>query len=235
MCRGDVTGPLLALGFDGESRKYVGKAIRCDILYCWLATGNKGNLMDYMLFFPEQILELEQENKWWQAAQLVYGEWEKNPSNLSALLCAATQLWYTCLVMEYNDHSPIQLQNIEAVPREWLYSKYLSVMEYGFKNFKDDANFNAYAGYMIKIRPERLPGPQDYLAWEEKGNAMIRYAHAIDPGNLFAEAMYLNVEHTAPITKYQESCKKIWKENSPEKWGNSAVQRYFSRILNGKT
>ena len=34
-------------------------------------------------------------------------------------------------------------------------------------------------------------------------------------------------------TEYQNVCGQIWRALTPEEWGNSLVQQYFFRILNG--
>lgn len=184
---------------------------------------------DIILCFDSYILELEESNKWQTVSNTVYQNWKRNPWDLNLLLCAGTQLWYTRYMMDYLKDLPSAANSIEYADNKMVESMLLTVSTWGLEHFRDNATFNAYFGYMFKVMPHFFG---DYLAWHKEGILMMRKSVEIDPKNLFANAMALEMDD---YDKYYVECKKLWERYSPSQWGRSGVQQYFFRILCGES
>ena len=108
----------------------------------------------------------------------------------------------------------------------------MEVTQYGLDHFSACACFNAFFGYMIKVMPYFFINYHgDYNGWYDKGIEMMKSAYQLAPQDLLAKAMYY--EAMEDDTEYQNVCGQIWRALTPEDWGNSLVQQYFFRILNG--
>jgi len=165
---------------------------------------------------------------------LAFRFWLANPDSLNCLLCAGTQIWYTLLVLDDIKDESLALGKIDLISDEQLKNNLMRVTRYGFEHFSNDSAFNAYFGYMISVMPYLfLDYNGDYLGWQERGNEMIRFSFHLNPNNLFAEALYLELDGCGRGTPFYNACQKIWSRITPEQWGYSGVQRYFFRILHG--
>ena len=189
---------------------------------------------EFRLLFDKRIADLEKNNRWKTAADIVLEQWETNPNDLNCVLCAGTQLWYTILVMDYIRDDPSPPTAIEFIPDIQLKKHLMNVTRYGFKHFANNPIFNAYYGYMICLMPYFfLDYNGDYLGWQEKGHKMMRRSYNLDPNSPFTKAMYYELEGYGKGTLFYDACKEIWSITTPEQWGNSEVQQYFFRILHG--
>lgn len=189
---------------------------------------------EFRLKFDERIATLEKDNRWKTAADIVLEQWESTPSDLNYLLCVGTQMWYTILVMDYIRNDPSPPTAVEFVPEMYLQEKLMNATRYGFEHFANNPIFNAYYGYMIYLMPYFfLDYNGDYLGWQAKGYEMMRRSYNLDINNPFTKAMYYGSEGCGKDTPFYDACKEIWSLITPEQWGDSEVQQYFFRILNG--
>lgn len=185
-----------------------------------------------VLVFDNSILCLEQKDMWKGAADLAYVRWEQRPDNLNDLLCAGTEIWYALLINDYYHFAPYQTIVIDPVDVEEMEEKLWRIAQFGEQFFSENANFNAYFGYMYKVKPHYFLGyGGDFDGWQNRGCAMLQKSALLDQDNLFAVAMSHEIEDESCI--YLDACKTLWKQITPEQWGFSEVQLYFFRILNG--
>ena len=183
----------------------------------------------YNLIFDANILALEQEDCWSEAATLAYRQWKLSPNLLNSLLCAGTELWYALLLATRNKENPH-----EFTQEKGLQDNLMEVTRWGLNYFADSVAFNGYFGYMIKVMPYFFPDYNgDYIGWETKGITMMRHSHEIDPTNPFAKAMLYEPDYYGKGTPFFEACSEIWANITPVQWGASAVQQYFFYILFG--
>lgn len=190
----------------------------------------------FILRFDNVVLELERSNSWKSAAEQVYGQWKNDPHNISRLICAGTEIWYARLVVDYYKQAPEDAFDFTSMAEtcrlDQLEIMLWDVVSYGEEHFSEDANFNAYFGYMYQVMPYFFIGYQgDYDGWQQRGRYMMRKAAALDPKNLFAIAMLHEIDSGS--SQYRQACKELWAQITPEQWGSSRVQQYFFRILNG--
>lgn len=189
---------------------------------------------EFQLKFDRSISQLEKNNRWKTVVDIVFEQWSANQSDLNALLCAGTQLWYTLLIMDYIQNNPVPPENVEIASCVQLQNNLTKVTRYGFQHFTENSAFNAYFGYMISVMPYLfLDYNGDYLGWQEKGKEMMRHSYELNPNSPFTKAMYYEKTAYEKGTRFFEACKEIWEKITPEQWGDSAVQQYFFRILNG--
>lgn len=62
---------------------------------------------------------------------------------------------------------------------------------------------------------------------------MMHYSYKLAPHSPFTKAMQYESEYYGKDTPYYDACKEIWSQVTPTQWGDSEVQQYFFRILNG--
>ena len=188
----------------------------------------------FRIEFDRTLLKLEKEKCWKTASDIVFQQWKDDPADLNCLLRAGTQLWYTLLEMDYIRNSPMLVEDIELASDQQLQNNLMDVTRYGFKYFADNAIFNAYFGYMISVMPYYFIDYEgDYDGWKAKGIEMMRRSHRLSPNNPFTRAMFYEPDGYGKDTPFYNACKEIWSEMTPAQWGNSAVQQYFFRILQG--
>ncbi len=188
-------------------------------------------MKDYILNVDLEVIALENENRWYDAALYAYRAWKNQPS-VNRSLSAGTQIWYTLLLIEYDQDSPCSQYN-RTQEITYLQKLLMEITNYGFLHFGDNASFHAYFGYMIKVKPlffEDCGG--DYIGWWNKGVAMMKRAHTLDPYNPVATAMYYEADDDS-ASEYQNACRDLWMKISPCEWGKSGVQVYFNSILYG--
>ena len=186
----------------------------------------------YILNFDEEILSLEQKNKWGPAAVLAYQQWWNNPDSINCLLCAGTELWYAQLMNLYCEFEPIQPEGLDLGNKEELQKMLWEVTSYGEERFMENPDFNAYFGYMYRTKPYYFDGFNgDYDAWVERGDDLVRAAVMKDRENAFAVALSHISDNDS--SAFRCACERLWAEITPAQWGSSEVQKYFFRILNG--
>lgn len=185
--------------------------------------------------FDPAVPEFESREEWEAAAKFAYDKWMQNPANLNALVAAGTQMWYTILLVEERKYNPFRQcsdSNTELPCTDGFMVWLMEITRYGFDHFSESTSFNAFFGYMIKVMPYLFEDYQgDYVGWYYKGAGMMKKAYQLAPQDLLAKAMYY--EAIEDDMEYRNVCKQIWANLTPEEWGNSLVQQYFFRILNG--
>ena len=188
----------------------------------------------FQIFFDSRIPQLEKDNQWKQAVDLVLMQWADCPDDLNRLLCAGTQLWYSLLIMDDVQSNPSPPSRFEFISVIQLQKDLMRITRYGFNHFADNPIFNAYFGYMISVMPHYFDDYNgDYVHWKAKGISMMRYSYELDPNSPFTKAMYYEPVGFGKGTLFYDSCKEIWLRVTPEQWGNSEVSQYFFRILHG--
>ncbi len=186
---------------------------------------------DYILSIDPEVISLEKEGRWYDASLYAYNVWKTNPS-VSLSLSAGTQIWYTLLLIEYDQSSPHPQCDWTQIITQ-LQKLLMEITNFGFLHFEDNASFHAYWGYMIKLRPLFfLDCHGDYVGWWNKGFAMMKHAYTLDPCNPVAVAMYYEADNDLSV-EYRDACRKLWEKIGPQEWGSSDVQLYFFMILNG--
>ena len=187
----------------------------------------------YCLTFSNDIIQLERDEMWIDAADTMYQQWEMNPGEIHCLLCAGTQLWYTLCLLDSEMSLPLQMTGNDST-MESLEQKLWEIAQLGNTLFANDPAFNAYFGYMLSVQPIYfLQSGLDYLKLKKTGIEMIQRAYQIDPTSLFVQAVYYNSGCSGNQNLYRCICREIWKTITPEQWGSSEVNQYFFRILNG--
>ena len=191
---------------------------------------------DFYLHFNKIIIEYEERGDWASATEVAFSNWETDPMNIRSLLCAGTELWYGMLMVDYYEclHKFLREPSTDVLlpPYDVLESRLNTVAHFGFTHFMNHPAFNAYFGYMIQCMPYFfLEYKGDYDGWRKKGINMIKSAHALNPTNPFLKAMACSVEEQNEY--FVDFCRELWCHVTPDEWGNSQVQQYFFRILNG--
>lgn len=188
----------------------------------------------YCLSFEDSINEMEKNREWIGAARLCFQKWQKNPKDLNNLLCAGTQCWYGILAVEHDRLDPNNIITGADIEEECLHTMLATITRWGLEYFSQSAEFNAYFGYMMKTMPYTFDDYNgDYVGWQEKGEAMLRLAVALDSTNLFAQALAYEAQGVDMYDLFIAACRDLWNEITPQQWGNTEVQQYFFRILNG--
>lgn len=182
------------------------------------------------LFFDNIVIESEKKHNWKQAIEFLYKQWKSKPFELNNLICVGTEIWISLLLEEYNELNPFPLKNEEFLSKDISYAWLIEVSNFGFDNFFDNALFNSFFGYMIKVTPYFFG---DYVEWRKKGIGMISHAYDISPDDLVVKAIFFETFSDESPEKYNEICQKLWEEMSPQLWGESAVQKHFFYVLQG--
>lgn len=189
---------------------------------------------EFHLHFNNAIFEFEETGDWVSATEYAFRDWENDPINIRKLLCAGTELWYGMLLVDYYKYSPMPATNLLLPEFDKLEHRLNTVAKFGFNNFVDSPAFNMYFGYMIKCMPYYfLDYGGKYDDWQKKGIDMIKYACTFKPNNPLLTAMLYLVQEQDEC--FVDSCRELWHQVTPDKWGNTQVQQYFFRILNGES
>lgn len=182
----------------------------------------------YLLDFSPEIIKAEEAYNMAEATEIAYTQWKAQPMDRNLLLCAGTELWYSQVQSDYYIFDPSVIFGDETLRLERL----MKVTRWMFRYFANDAVCNAYFGYLIKVMPyffNDFGGDAD--GWREKGRNMMKKAYRLDPENLLAKVMYYEALDDFP--RFEAACTELWKRETPESWGKSAVQEYFFSILSG--
>lgn len=191
-------------------------------------------MFEYILNFDNKVIEYELKNDWKSAAEYSYQLWKASPSDIRKLLCAGTEIWYSRLEKEYWEHSPQGILGAQFCSTDQLENMLWDVSSYGEQKFSQNACFLAYFGYMYQVMPYYFLGcGENVNPWITRGQDMMRLAEKLDPGNLFAAAMACEMDDVSHC--YNQTCRRLWEQITPEQWGSSSVQKYFFRILNGES
>lgn len=190
----------------------------------------------YILAFDAIIPTLEERHEWYLAAQYLFNSWKQNPNNLNNFLCAGTQAWYGILSIDYDRMDPNIVVDTKKLEDEEdrLYIMLTELTRWGFLHFAQNAVFNAYFGYMMKVMPYYfLDFNGDYDGWKKKGIAMMRQSFLLEPANPLARVMYYEADAYTADTAYLDACRDFWNCTDPADWGRTAVSSYFYNIFYG--
>lgn len=190
----------------------------------------------YLLKFDSMVGQLEQAQRWADAAGVCYTQWQAMPDDLNALLCAGTEAWLAAIEMEDQfircwkpgDAEPYQLP---------LWEKLTEIKVYGMEHFAHSAVFCAYFGYMMQCFPYFFQDYNgDYDGYRAKGLELMRRGGQLEPENPFTGAMALEPYAATPGPQqdaFHAACQKLWAESPGEEWQSGGVPEYFYYILSG--
>lgn len=189
--------------------------------------------MQFIPQFPDNVVDLEKSSRWREAAILLYQQWCAEPQNVTYLLCAGLELWYTLVVLQHEN-----MRNMfnpkHVLVTDDLQEMLAEVAKHGEEYFSTNTMYNCYFGYMIKTMPYFFGDfDGEYDRRVEIGESMIQKAYRLDPSNLLAKAFSFNTDEYGRNSPFYEACRELWSV-STQRWGDSAVQRYFFDILWGE-
>jgi hypothetical protein len=117
------------------------------------------------------IDELEDNNRWNEAKELMLKKWEENPDDIKVCVRLAFMCWYT--LAEWG----IQWQDKVDLPG---YDECMAILGrlagYGLEHSLENINFVWTFGYMISLFPEYFCkdySNHNYDKWKYRGNAKI--------------------------------------------------------------
>ena len=184
----------------------------------------------YLLKIDPEICCLDNQMLWHTLAERVFRDWQESPNDLNRLLVCGTQLWYMLELDEYLRLDSNPPEEFESICAETVSHRLQEVVSYGLAHFSDNAPFNAYFGYLFKVKPEYfVTKTSGYLYWYEKGISMIKKAHELDPNSPFTRALYYQLEAYG----INEACREIWEQITPAQWGQTNFHCYMFSILWG--
>lgn len=196
----------------------------------------------YILHFPEEIKLLEDHNQWLDAVTLLYDQWKKKPTDEHNLVCVVMEAWYAMLELEYLETKYLALENMGYAPgntfapkieSQKIYDILCYVAKIGFELFHDSVMFNTYVGYAASLTPLNFEDFIDISTWENTGTVMIHKAFLQDNSDRLTRLFYYaSIDHNCE--EYKSSSQEFWTTVSILDWGNSAVQRYFFDMFDGK-
>jgi hypothetical protein len=171
------------------------------------------------------LAELEKNNQWENARQLLYDIWIKNSNNADYTCRVIAECWY---VLSEWDCS-IQTSSLS-------YAKFKNTLieatTDGLKKFYENEGFLWLVGYMIKLFPYLFYDEENnglYQQWEDLGQCMINKATIINSDNPISKLLLMGFQ---PISKEFLSAKKDFIPMIDQYFCNdTAIERYFKEIL----
>lgn len=185
------------------------------------------------ILFDERIIEFEKKDRWDHAVDYAYHQWKRNPFDVNRLLCVGTETWYALYLMEIFTDDPNPGNEPIFMQLEQMYAILDEVLKFGDMHYSNSSSYNAYMGYMLKVKPYYFMNDDSYTKMQNKGIEMMRKSVQIDPNSPLANAIAYEPNGFGAGSPYHNMCGTIWEMFTPEQWGISAVQRYFFRILRG--
>ena len=186
----------------------------------------------YILQFPEAIKHLEDNNLWLDAVTLLHDQWKKNPMDEHNLVCLIMEAWYAIVELDYWYHNPFKHTD-NKVERQKIYDVMHEATTFGFMHHSDSVIFNMYIGYAVSVTPLNFEDFIDIGAWRNTGMVMIHKAFLQDNADRLTRLFYYaSIDHNCE--EYKSSSREFWSTMSFPDWGNSAIQRYFFDMFDGK-
>jgi len=180
--------------------------------------------MSYLMNI-EGLVELEQQEKWEESRELLYGIWASDELNSGKLIRLLSECWYVMAQWDcYIENEELSFQVFQ--------NTLVECTEFGIKNFIDNPRFLCLAGYMISLLPYLfvVNGTEDlYAKWEQKGVDMLRRAYKLDPDDKVAKV--LNLGRTSGFSDTNKARESITTELVTLFPYETSVDVYFRDIL----
>lgn len=188
-------------------------------------------MRNYCIWYSQDIINLQKKGNLYEAAQALYLRWKECPMDLNALLSAGMELWYALLMYYRDGDVPWESTYIWPQGENNLHIYLDEVYCWGEKYFSEDAMFNAYFGYMLRVMPYFFRSYKgDYDGWQRKGEDMMHHSFELEPENPLTKALHYE---SGADAEYVHACSELWKRITPIQWGCSAMQQYLFHILHG--
>jgi hypothetical protein len=169
----------------------------------------------------EEADRLESKRKWQEAKNFMYGEWKKDPYNVTKIV----RLGFLCWIL-----------TVEPISEEINHDEYASLfselVDFGLEHLDHDADFLWTFGYMISLFPEFFWAVEEYETWENKGRDLIQRAHRSRPDDPIIKLIYLgSKDHEHRDDEYHQAYYAVL-SLLPERFrGNGVMQDYFRDVL----
>ena len=174
----------------------------------------------------EGLYELEIQEKWEEARELLYKMWENDKLNSKKLIRLLFECWY--VLAEWN------CINTSSISRKALQDTLIECTDFGIQNFMDDVHFLCVAGYMISLFPYLFYNHGDgdfYTELEQKGLGMLRKACELNPNDRIAMALNLGFKLDLKEGEYNEVIRPLSNELAKLFPRKTAIETYFKNAL----
>jgi len=181
-------------------------------------------MMSYFINI-DGLVELEQQERWEEARELLYKIWESDKLNSGKLIRLLSECWQVLSLWD------CCIKN-ESLSFQVFQDTLIECTKFGLKNFNDDSRFLCVTGYMISILPYLfvVQGTEAlYTEWEQKGVDMLSRAYELDPNDKVAEI--LNLGRTSEFFEYNKALESITPELTTLFPWETYVDVYFKDIL----
>jgi hypothetical protein len=176
----------------------------------------------------EGLAELERQEKWDEARELLYKTWAKDKLNNETFIRLFSECWY--LLAEWDCWVKAGELSFKT-----FQNMLIECTEFGTYNFKDNPRFLCLAGYMISLFPYLFYVDDTgnlYSEWEQKGIDMLCKASELDPNDKIAEIF--NLGRTGGASEYNNAKESISSELTTLFPGETLLEEYFREILSVK-
>lgn len=173
----------------------------------------------------EGLIELEKQEKWEDARQLLYNEWASDKLNSGKLLWLLSESWYVLSLWD-------SCIDTEGLSYKKLKNTVCECTEFGLQKFQDDMSFLCIVGYMASILPYLFYGDEAgdlYSEWEQKGRDMLLRATRVATDNLISKVLYLGSQGTSE--EYLTAKIQLRPMLGDIFVGHTAIEEYFRDIL----
>lgn len=175
------------------------------------------------------LRELEEQEKWEEAAALLYSQWKAQKNDCDILCTAAFECWFT---LEECDCTSSSTHNLKRI--------LIEMTEYGKEHFGEDSKFLWLFGYMIILFPFWFYEGDDrwYHQWERCGEKMLLKATRLDPDDPLVRMTYLGGKingktdrRCRKVREYEELKAAITPTLQERFPGDTRAERYFKEVL----
>ncbi len=173
----------------------------------------------------EGLKELEDEERWEEARQLLLRKWLTQKDNLSLLLRVETECW---IVMSNWDFCADKDIASYDVFKQTLNEAF----RYGCARFFSKGDFLCITGYMITLFPYLFYEDNSddlFIAWENIGKKMLKRANELYPQNPLYNVLYLGTTHN--ILEYKKAKQTLTPMISTFFPGETTIEQYFKDVL----
>jgi len=190
----------------------------CDIIQ---AINAASEVLLMLLEFPNNIKELDEQDKWNCILQQLRSSWEEQKEDLNRFLCLSTAVWHCCI---NNDAlAPGEIYSTE------LMNQLEALAEYGWAHFEGRWEFNMFFGYMIDLFPFFFG---DWDTMTAKAKAMLALACEQAPDNPIPRVWYYGSFNGHPLYENAKKDAQTLAINSfPRAENQNSIHWYFLGML----
>lgn len=165
----------------------------------------------------EELSELEKDEKWNEARELLYKLWLSNKDDVNLAIRLGSECWYVLTEWEFIENTQLSYEVFINTLKE--------VSNYGLSRFKENDNFLWIFGYIISVSPFFFADDEEYEEFEKLGINMLKKAYMKNPENLIFKTLYLGT--TRRIEEYNLAFVEITNNVASLLQGDTAIERYF--------